>query len=331
MNKIPCAVIKDLLPSYIDGLTSEETKALVEEHLAECDGCRLTYQVMKENAEEAAKPTSEDRREIDFLKKNKRKNRSILWGSLGLALLMALIILFARLYLVGNEVSPEAVKCRVSGSGEDLVLEILPDGAKHSYVASEFSYSDRVEIEVKERLPILPEFLYGHDFDRNEPFEIPLHNSGSIDYITVNGSIVWYKGLAISPKLSAVYEAEHPYCGDPSANNRTADALGFYEIFGGFTNALQTAHEPYDWTIKLEENVEPGLKNSTEVAMRKNAYIILATVENLGSVTFEYHVDGHLSTCTVTADDATEFFGEDIKSCYDNLIALHRLFTMVGM
>ena len=52
MNKIPCAIIKDLLPLYIDGLTSEETNALVEEHLAECDGCRLTYQVMKDNAED---------------------------------------------------------------------------------------------------------------------------------------------------------------------------------------------------------------------------------------------------------------------------------------
>ena len=331
MNKIPCAVIKDLLPLYIDGLTSEETNALVEEHLAECDGCRLTYQVMKENAEEAAKPTSEDRREIDFLKKNKRKNRSILWGSLGLALLLVIIILFARLYLVGNEVSPEAVKCRVSGSGEDLVLEILPDGAKHSYVASEFSYSDHVEIEVKERLPILPEFLYGHDFDVSEPFTIPLHNSGSIEYITVNGSIVWYKGLAISPKLSAVYEAQHPYCGDPSANNRTAKALGFYEDFGPFTNALSTAHEPYDWKIILEEGVEPGLRNITEVRMRKNAYLILATVQNLGSVTFEYKVDGLTQTFTVTEDDATEFFGKDIKSCYDNLIALHSLYTALGM
>ena len=42
-------------------------------------------------------------------------------------------------------------------------------------------------------------------------------------------------------------------------------------------------------------------------------------------------MDGHLRTLTVTAEDATEFFGEDIKSCYDNLVALHRLFTMVEM
>ena len=36
-----CEIIRDLLPVYIDGLASEETAKLVEEHLAECEACRL--------------------------------------------------------------------------------------------------------------------------------------------------------------------------------------------------------------------------------------------------------------------------------------------------
>ena len=35
-----CAIIKDLLPVYCDGLASDETKEEVEKHLAECDECR---------------------------------------------------------------------------------------------------------------------------------------------------------------------------------------------------------------------------------------------------------------------------------------------------
>ena len=31
-----CEVIRDLFPSYIDGLTSEESNELIEEHLEEC-------------------------------------------------------------------------------------------------------------------------------------------------------------------------------------------------------------------------------------------------------------------------------------------------------
>ena len=35
-----CDIIKDLLPSYADGLTNETTNAIIEEHLNDCPGCR---------------------------------------------------------------------------------------------------------------------------------------------------------------------------------------------------------------------------------------------------------------------------------------------------
>lgn len=35
-----CNVIKDLLPLYSEGLCSDETKAIIEEHLSECEDCR---------------------------------------------------------------------------------------------------------------------------------------------------------------------------------------------------------------------------------------------------------------------------------------------------
>jgi predicted anti-sigma-YlaC factor YlaD len=39
--RIPCNVIKDLLLLYENGEASEETKNLVEEHLKDCDECRV--------------------------------------------------------------------------------------------------------------------------------------------------------------------------------------------------------------------------------------------------------------------------------------------------
>ena len=45
-NKIPCAVIKDLLPSYAEDLTSPETCELVREHLEECPDCEAVYEAM---------------------------------------------------------------------------------------------------------------------------------------------------------------------------------------------------------------------------------------------------------------------------------------------
>ena len=39
MNKITCNVIEDMLPLYKEGLLSEDSKAIVEEHLKECPRC----------------------------------------------------------------------------------------------------------------------------------------------------------------------------------------------------------------------------------------------------------------------------------------------------
>jgi predicted anti-sigma-YlaC factor YlaD len=46
--KTSCEVIKDLLPLYHDGVCSDESKALVEEHLTECDNCKAELLSMVE-------------------------------------------------------------------------------------------------------------------------------------------------------------------------------------------------------------------------------------------------------------------------------------------
>ena len=46
--KITCDVIQDLMPSYIDGILSEDSKALVEEHMGTCQECRKMLEIMKE-------------------------------------------------------------------------------------------------------------------------------------------------------------------------------------------------------------------------------------------------------------------------------------------
>ena len=39
-NDLTCAVVRDLLPPYVEGLTEPETNEAVERHLAECPRCR---------------------------------------------------------------------------------------------------------------------------------------------------------------------------------------------------------------------------------------------------------------------------------------------------
>jgi predicted anti-sigma-YlaC factor YlaD len=45
--RISCEIIKDLLPLYHDGICSIDSKALIEEHLVECNSCKVDLQAMK--------------------------------------------------------------------------------------------------------------------------------------------------------------------------------------------------------------------------------------------------------------------------------------------
>lgn len=41
-----CDIVRDLLPSYIDGLCSNESKSIIEKHLKQCEECKMYYNNM---------------------------------------------------------------------------------------------------------------------------------------------------------------------------------------------------------------------------------------------------------------------------------------------
>lgn len=67
-NKLDCCVVRDLLPSYVENLTEEETTALVEAHLEGCPDCRRLEQDMQTQLP-AEKPPA---RALNFLRRVKR-------------------------------------------------------------------------------------------------------------------------------------------------------------------------------------------------------------------------------------------------------------------
>lgn len=73
MSKIPCDVIKDLLPLYADNVCSEHSKDIVEEHLTECEDCREYYEAMTEKLPEISGKDVSAGAEDEFLTYVKRK------------------------------------------------------------------------------------------------------------------------------------------------------------------------------------------------------------------------------------------------------------------
>jgi len=89
--KLPCAVVRDLLPVYTEKLVEQETRELIDQHLEECDACR---QILSEMKEEPTTPI-ETAKPLQNLKKQIRRQR---WKVALIAALCVFVILFTSFY-----------------------------------------------------------------------------------------------------------------------------------------------------------------------------------------------------------------------------------------
>lgn len=99
MNKqFTCDVIFDLLPIYIDGMTSRETAQVVEAHLAECDRCSRIYEEMTGELDFYLSSQQKKQRKKRYKKKNTGR-MLILSYILFLLLIMVFCVLDVALFL----------------------------------------------------------------------------------------------------------------------------------------------------------------------------------------------------------------------------------------
>ncbi|MBQ3546780.1 MAG: zf-HC2 domain-containing protein [Lachnospiraceae bacterium] len=72
MKNKSCDVILDLLPLYVDGICSKESRNLVEEHIGECESCKNLLENMKLDINILSK-NNEFKEEANVIKKVKKK------------------------------------------------------------------------------------------------------------------------------------------------------------------------------------------------------------------------------------------------------------------
>ena len=85
--KLPCAVVKDLLPLYAEKMTEPETRKLVVEHLEDCAECR---QKLAEMGSDNVTPV-ESTQPLVALKNEIRKRRRY-------SVIVAALLVFVAVY-----------------------------------------------------------------------------------------------------------------------------------------------------------------------------------------------------------------------------------------
>ncbi len=134
--KYPCKMIQDLLPLYLDGVCSKESKEAVEQHLQECPDCRQFFSAMREGVlPEPESPASdcEQQKAASFLSvKKKIFRRQLLVVIAVLAILAALALAAASILKSTTEIVEYEDNVSVSMVNGDLIGRLR--GSEASYV-----------------------------------------------------------------------------------------------------------------------------------------------------------------------------------------------------
>ena len=77
MNKNDCNVVRDLMPLVLDRVASDESRGLVEEHMASCGECRKQYEAMKADMPEETRTEYEEEQRtiVEALRAVKRQKK----------------------------------------------------------------------------------------------------------------------------------------------------------------------------------------------------------------------------------------------------------------
>ena len=91
-NEITCGICQDLMPSYRDGLLSDDVRLAVENHISNCEACKAYLDELKNRSSQT---DSDDReKEKAFIKKAKTANYYMIGILIGAMIPIGLLAAF---------------------------------------------------------------------------------------------------------------------------------------------------------------------------------------------------------------------------------------------
>lgn len=275
-NDLPCAVVRDLMPSYLEGLTEKETSELVARHLENCPECAACYTVMKE----PEKIREEEKVQVDYLKKVRRSS----WKRVAAAVVCACLVLMGgigtKLFAVGSPLNGESFYYDAAVKEDTLVLNLEMTGSALAFGSCKTETKGN-DVMVRAR-SVLASSLNRSD---HRTAEIPLDD---VQRVYVMDQLVYQDGWVIDQKTNRMFQNRTPYVGSMSKVAALARYLPLPQA--AFTNQLYTEKEPYGWQLNFEE----PLTQDQQKQMRQAAALALALVDNLGDV--RYTLNGKAGT-----------------------------------
>lgn len=281
-TELPCGIVEDLLPSYVDGLTGEESSEAVREHLSGCETCRKKYEAMKkrESAEH-----EEAQREVNYLKTVHRSKRRGITVAIICTALVLLLGWAVKTYVIGERADLSNFSYDVSTTEEKVEVRIRPhDYDIYRIMAGDARVQDGVaQITVRK---VDTGRIITNISSMAKKIEL---STEGLQEIYLCGELIWADGLGISQQTHGMYNARTPYVGDASAMVNLWEQIS--PSFSGYTVSLQTDSEPYGFTVHCAESIGGQGYANMDASMRKAGECMLALAGNLGVFSWTYTDD----------------------------------------
>ncbi|MGG1551264.1 zf-HC2 domain-containing protein [Paenibacillus ferrarius] len=211
--RLNCQIVQDLLPNYIEGLTSDITNTSIQEHLATCGECRKVLEQMTRDSQEIKVVPP---KHINFLKKVKRRQLIIA----GTSVTIAVALLIGAYFLFGTRDFPVpasdakigevfqtqdgTIHYRITANVKGFVSRVSTHGNGHTEVYRIFEHRQLFSKEKESSVTMPESWLSTKNAKTNqEKTGIYFEGINKEDRITI-----WEKGMTI-PQATAEQEAAY--------------------------------------------------------------------------------------------------------------------------
>lgn len=308
-NKLPCAVVRDLLPSYLEGLTEAESTRLVEAHLAECADCTAHYNAMRPNTQQ---DQQDQTRQVNYLRKVRRTGHLRMITAVLCTVAVLMLVLCGKLFVVGSRIDAQDFDTISYTAHIDptlpsrLNLEFWQTSSAVSFSGFHTS-TENGEIHLTARK------VLASPFNPSGSYVNTLDLTG-ISKVYAFGELIWQNDLVIPQQTHRMYNARTPYMGAISKVSAAAATLPL--PLRDMSWELLTDAEPYGVILHFTE----PLPLSDQQLMRRDAALLLALVDNLSEVYWTYpDLDGGERKEVVRMED----FNADLPALANQYNASH--------
>lgn len=280
--KLPCSIIREILPNYVDNCCEEEASILVKEHLDECDECRQIYAEMIRPIKHA-KDTN-----IDYLKRVKQKNRRKILISISIVILLFVSFLLLKSYVFGVNSTDVSIKGNIVVDNGVIQYTVKPN--QPGVIIKDY-HIENTNLNYKKITYTLVKSFSSEYLEST--IVIPL--SSIDDLVKIDNVIIESKtGQMYTEPFISLIDNRIKYVGDNVGVHNLLEIVGINNLSydgnplmmidqSGYTIQMKTSSEPY--AIKVIYNNE--VKQEAIPDLKIKAELVLSAIDNCNTMIFE--------------------------------------------